>query len=49
MRPIDKQGMQSYNLVVVQELKSKRSELSLILEKEELPVQFNEIYRLQRT
>jgi hypothetical protein len=40
--------MQSYNLVVVQELKSKRYELSLIL-KEELPVQFNEVYRLQRT
>jgi hypothetical protein len=33
----------------VQEFESKRSELSLILEKEELPVQFNEIYRLQRT
>jgi hypothetical protein len=49
MRPIDKQGMQSYNLVVVQELKSKRYELSLILEKEELPIQFNEIYILQRT
>jgi hypothetical protein len=34
--------------VVVQELKSKRSEHSSIL-KEELPLQFNEIYRLQRT
>jgi hypothetical protein len=48
MRPIDKQGMQSYNLVAVQEFKSKRSELSLILEMEELPVQSNEVYRLQR-
>jgi hypothetical protein len=30
-------------------LRAKRYELSLILEKEELPVQFNKIYRLQRT
>jgi hypothetical protein len=33
----------------VQVLESKRFELSLILEKGELSVQFNEIYRLQRT
>jgi hypothetical protein len=49
MRQINKLVMQSYNLVGVQEVESKRSELSLILEKEELPEQFNEIYRLQRT
>jgi hypothetical protein len=49
MRPIDTQEMHLYNLVVVQELKSKRSELSLVLEKEDLPVQSNEVYKLQRT
>jgi plasmid maintenance system killer protein len=33
----------------VQELESKRFELLLILEKGELSIQFNEVYRLQKT